>query len=90
MEARLIQLTRAVGENQVLSGRVRESGKEERELRRAVADVEEERERIRLRREEALRGSEKGRLERLLKGIEGVVLRGWEMQWSGKEAAPGG
>ena len=90
LEARLIQLTRAVGENEVLSRRVRESGREERELRRAVADVEEERERIRLRREEALRGREKGRLERLLKGIEGVVLRGWEMQWSGKEAAPGG
>jgi len=29
-------------------------------------------------------------LEGLLKGIERVVLRGWEMQWSGKEAVPGG
>lgn len=90
LEARLIQLTRAVGENEVLSRRVRASGKEERELRRAVADVEEERERIKVRREEALKEREKGRLETLLKGIEGVVLRGWEMQWSEKEAVPGG
>ena len=90
LEARLIQLTRAVGENEMLIRRVRESGKEERELRRAVADVEEERESIRLRREEVLRDKEKGRLEGLLKGIERVVLRGWEMQWSGKEAVPGG
>ena len=90
LEARLIQLTRAVGENEVLTRRVRRSGKEERELRRAVADVEEERERIRLRKEEVLRDKEKGRLEGLLKGIEKVVLRGWEMQWSGKDAVPGG
>ena len=74
----------------MLTRRVRESGKEERELRRAVADVEEERERIRLRREEVLKDKEKGRLEGLLKGIERVVLRGWEMQWSGKEAVPAG
>ncbi|KAK0516595.1 hypothetical protein JMJ35_001198 [Cladonia borealis] len=90
LEARLIQLTRAVGENEVLTRRVRESGKEERELRRAVADVEGERERIRLRKEEVLKDKEKGRLEGLLKGIERVVLRGWEMQWSGKEAVPAG
>ena len=74
----------------MLNRRVRESGKVERELRRAVADVEEERERIKVRREEVLRDKEKGRLEGLLKGIERVVLRGWEMQWSGKEAVPGG
>ena len=90
LEARLIQLTRVVGENEVLTRRARESGKEGTELRRAVADVEEERERIRLRREEVLRDKEKGRLEGLLKGIERVVLRGWEMQWSGNEAVPGG
>ena len=89
LEARLIHLTRAVGENEVLNRRVRECGKEERELRRAVGDVEGERERIRLRREEALREREKGRLERLLKGIEGVVLRGWEMQWREKETVLG-
>lgn len=73
----------------MLNRRVRECGKEERELRRAVGDVEGERERIRLRREEALREREKGRLERLLKGIEGVVLRGWEMQWREKETVLG-
>ena len=89
LEARLIQLTRAVGENEVLSRRVRECGKKERELRRAVGDVEEERERIRVRREEALKEREKGRLEWLLKGIEGAVLKGWEMQWREKEAALG-
>ena len=89
LEARLIQLTRAVGENEVLSRRVKECGRQERELRRAVGDVEEERERIRVRREEALKKGEKGRLERLLKGIEGVVLRGWEMQWREKEAVLG-
>ncbi len=89
LEARLIQLTRAVGENEMLSRRVRECGKEERELRRTVGEVEGERERIRVRREEALREREKGRLEWLLKGIEGVVLRGWEMQWREKEAVLG-
>ena len=78
-----------MGKNEVLSRRVRECGRKERELRRAVGDVEGERERIKVRREEALKEGEKGRLERLLKGIEGVVLRGWEMQWREKEAVLG-
>ncbi len=89
LEARLMQLTRAVGENEVLGRRVREIGREERELRRTVADVEEEREGLRVRREEALKEREKGRLEGLLKGIERVVSRGWEMQWKEKEPVLG-
>lgn len=89
LEARLIQLARAVGENEVLTRRVRERGKEERELRRKVAEVEEERERVRVRREEALKEREKGRLEGLLRGIKEVVKRGWEMEWTEKEVVLG-
>ena len=85
LETRLIQLSRAVGENEVLRRRVRERGKEERELRRKVAEVEEERERVRVRREEVRREKENGRLEGLLRGIKEVVKRGWEMEWTEKE-----
>ena len=73
----------------MLSRRVRERGKEERELRRKVGEVEEERERVRVRREEVLREKEKGRLEGLLRGIKEVVKRGWEMEWTEKEVVMG-
>ena len=89
LEARLIQLSRVVGENEVLSRRVRECGKEERELRRKVAEVEEERERNRVRKDEALKEREKGRLAGLLRGIKEVVKRGWEMEWTEKEVVLG-
>ena len=84
-----MQLTRAVGENEVLGRRIRECGREKRELRRTQAVVERAREVLKVRREEALKEREKGRLEGLLRGIEEVVSRGWEMQWKEKEPVLG-
>lgn len=77
---RLFQLTTTLNANTALNAQVKKATAEEKALKKEIKSLEAERERVRVRREEVLKGKKARELGELLSGIQGAVKRGWEME----------
>lgn len=80
LNSRLLQLTKALNTNTALTTRLRDATREAKRLKKDIKAVEEERERVKLRKQEVLKAKKAKELEDMLSGIAGAVKRGWEMQ----------
>ena len=80
LNARLLQLTKALNTNNALTTRLRESTKKVRALKKDIKAVEQEREEVKKRREEAQKAKKARDLEAMLSGIASAIQKGWQMQ----------
>lgn len=80
LNARLLQLTKTLNTNNALTTRLRDATGEAKLLKKEIKAVEEERGKVKQRREEALKVKKAKELESMLSGIAGAVKKGWEMQ----------
>ena len=80
LEERMKQLGQALSTNAALGKRVRGLNGEDRQLKKALKEVESEQELVKEKMEEAKKLRDANRLVELLEGIGRVARRGWEME----------
>lgn len=79
LNARLLQLTKTLNTNNALTTRLRDATREAKSLKKEIKAIEDERERVKLEKEEALKAMTARELEEMLRGIADAVKKGWEM-----------
>ncbi|KAK4692409.1 hypothetical protein P7C71_g4791, partial [Lecanoromycetidae sp. Uapishka_2] len=79
LNLRLLQLTKTLNTNNALTVRLRDANRDAKRLKKDIKAIEEERERIRLATEGALKAKKAKELEDMLSKIAGAVKKGWEI-----------
>lgn len=80
LESRLRHLSNALNSNLALETQVKQLGKEERRLKKEVREVEGERKEVKQRLEELESQKQRMELETVLRRIEKVARKGWELE----------